>query len=153
MDAFVFAIQRLFAMPFRLADNSLNDFPAVLIEISNASSCLIYSRVSRDASSMPAKLCNAKFATAICSRVDEPDTYGIASPLCTSSEASHIHSSLQNVSPKIMHMLCKIKHVETKSGMFFNCTSTLFKRIRHLPLSIPNARSMHMRVELWTKFQ
>ena len=58
-----------------------------------------------------------------------------------------------NVSPKFMHMLCKVKQVKTKSGTFFKCTSTLFKIIRHLPLSIPNARSTHMRVELCTKFQ
>ena len=38
-----------------------------------------------------------------------------------------------------MHMLCKIKHVETKSGTLFKCTSIIFKRICHLPLSIPNA--------------
>ena len=155
MQAFVFVIRRLLTMAFHLADNSFNDFLAVLIEISNAiaSSCLMYSRVSRDLSSMPAKLCNAKLATAIHSHMDEPGTCGIASPLRTSSVASRIHSSLQKVSPKIMHMLCKTKHVETKSGTFFKCTSTLFERICHLPLSIPNARSTHMRVELWTKFQ
>ena len=65
----------------------------------------------------------------------------------------HIHSCLQKVSPKIMHMLCKTKHVVTKSGTLFKCTSILFKMIRHLPFSIPNARSTHMRVKLWTKFQ
>ena len=153
MLAFVVVIQRFFAinaMSFRLSDNSLNDFPAMLIEISNAiASCYLkYSKNFRDLSSMPATLCNAKFATAIRSRMDEPGTCGIASPLCTSSVASRIHYSLQNESPKIMHMLCKTKHVETKPGTFFKCTSTLFKRIHHLPLSIPNARSTNMCVEL-----
>ena len=82
-----------------------------------------------------------------------PGRLGMASPLCTSSVASRIHSSFQNVSPNTIHMLCKTKHVATKSGTFFKCTSILFKRIRHLPLSIPNARSTHIRVELCTKFQ
>ena len=142
-------------MPFCRADNSLKDFPIVLIEISNAiaSFCLMSSRVYRDASSMPAKLCNASLATAIHSCMVDPATCGIASPLCTSLVASRIHSSFQNVSPKIIYMLCNTKHVETKLGTFFKCTSTLFKRIRHLPLSIPKARSTHIRVELWTKFQ
>ena len=155
MHAFVFTIQRLLAMPFRRADNSLNDFLIVLIEISNAiaSFCLMSSSVSRDASSIPVKLCNVKLATAIRSRMNKPGTCGIASPLCTSLVASRIHYSFQNVSPKIMHMLCKTKHVKTKSGTFFKCTSTIFKRIRHRPLSILKARSTHMRVELWTKFQ
>ena len=124
MLAFVVVIQRFFAinaMSFRLSDNSLNDFPAMLIEISNAiASCYLkYSKNFRDLSSMPATLCNAKFATAIRSRMDEPGTCGIASPLCTSSVASRIHYSLQNESPKIMHMLCKTKHVETKAGHVF----------------------------------
>ena len=76
MLAFVFVVQRLLAIPFRLADYSLNDFPVVLINISNAiaSCCLKYSKVSRDSSSRSAKMCNAKLATAIRSRMDEPDT-------------------------------------------------------------------------------
>ena len=41
MHAFVIVIQRLLAILFRLANNSLNDFPAVLIEISNASIFLL----------------------------------------------------------------------------------------------------------------
>ena len=43
--------------------------------------------------------------------------------------------------------------METKSDTFFKCTSTLFKIIYHLSLSIPNTRSTHMHVDFWTKFQ
>ena len=153
MHVFVFAFYKFFAMLFLLTDNSLNVFPAVLIAISIASSCFMNSRVSREVSSIPAKLYNAKFATTIRSWIDWPDILGMTNQLCTSLVASCIHSSLQNVYPKIMHILCNTRHVKTKSDTFFKCTSTLFRRIRHLPLSISNACSTHMRVELWTKFQ
>ena len=133
-------------MLFCLADNSLNNFPLVLITISKsiASSCFMYSRVCRELSSMSAKLCNVKFATANRSCMDDPCTFGMASQLCTSSVASRIHSCLQKMFPKMMHMLRRTRHVETKLRTF-----TFFKRILHLSLSIPNTRSTHMRVELW----
>ena len=151
MEAFIFAIQRLFATPFRLAESSSTVLPPVSIAISNsmAASCLKYSKVSLELSSMPARLCNAKLAIGSLSCMDEPGTFSIANPLCTSSIASRIHSFFQKLSPKIMHILCRTKHVLIKSGTFFKCTSTLFNKIRHLHLSIPNARSIHMRVELW----
>ena len=49
-----------------LAENSLIDLPLVPITISNfiVATCLMYSKVSLVLSSMPAKLCNAKLATA-----------------------------------------------------------------------------------------
>ena len=155
MQAFVFGIQRLLAMQFHHPDNSLNDFLPMLMTNSNsmAASCFMYFNVSLELSSMPAKLCNAKLAIASYSCIHAPVTFAMASPLCTSSVASRIHSRFQKLSPKMMHMLCGTKHVETKSDIFFKCTSTLFKRIHHLPLSMANSRLMHMRVELWTKFQ
>ena len=151
----VFVIQRLFAILFRLADKSLNVFLPVPIATLNflASSCFINSKVSLELSSFPAKLCNARFTTASRSRIDEPKTFEIASPLCTSSVASLNHYYFQNLSPKTIHILCKIKHVATKSDTFFKWTSICFKRIRHLSLSILNVRSTHMRIELCTKFQ
>ena len=155
MHVFVFAIQKFFVMLFRLTDNSLNNFSPLLIVISNdiACSCFMYSRVSRDWSSMPAKLCNVKFVTAIRSCIDEPVTFGMANPFYISFVASRIYCSLQKVSPKNMHMLYKTKHVKTKSDTLFKCTSNIFKMIHHLSLSIQNARSIHMNVELWAKFQ
>ena len=142
-------------MLFLLADNSLKDFPAVFIAISKpiVSSCLMYSRVFREVSSIPARLYNVKLTTVIHSWMDWPDTLGMGNPLCTSSLASRIHYCLQNVSPKIIHILCNTRHVKTKSDTFFKCTSNIFRRIRHLPLSKPNVRSTHMWVEIWTKFQ
>ena len=152
MHALVFAIQRLLAMLFRLADNSLNVLLPLLIEISNsiASSYSIYSGVSLELSSIPAKLCNAKFATVSRSCMDELGIFGMASPLCTSLMAFRNHSYFQKFSPKMMHMLSRIRHVATKSCTFFKCTSILFKRIRHLPFSMPNARLTHIRGELCT---
>ena len=75
----------------------------------------------------------------------------VASPLCTSFVASCNHSFFKKSSQKMMHMLWSTKHVFINSCTFFKCTSTLFNKM--LPVSIPNARSMHMRVEFWTKFQ
>lgn len=72
-----------------------------------AFSCLMYFRVSCDSSSISAKLCNAKLATVIRSRMDEPDICGFASPLCTSLVTFRIHSSFWKMFQKIMHMLCK----------------------------------------------
>lgn len=82
MHDFVFAIHKLFAMLFLFTDNSLNDFPGVPIKISNAfaSSCFMYYNVSCDRSSIPAKLCNAKFAIIIRSCMDESETWGMANP-------------------------------------------------------------------------
>ena len=133
MHAFVFVIHKLLAMLFRLANNFLADFSVVLIAISNviASSCFMYYRVSRDSSSIPAKLCNAKFASTIRSCMDEPGSLGMASLLCTSSVTSRIYYFLKKLSPKIMHMLCRTKHVETKSGTFFKCTSTLYAKHKY----------------------
>ena len=74
-------------------------------------------------------------------------------PLCTSSIASYIHSFFQKLSQKMIQMLWSTKHVLTSLGTSLRCTSTLFNKMRHLPLSIPNARSMHMRIKLCTKFQ
>ena len=127
----------------------------VFIVISNAiaSFRLMYSRISFDWSPMPAKPCNAKFTTTIRSRMDKPGFFGFANPLCIFSVASRIHFSLQNVFPKIMHMLCMTKHVETKLDRFVKCMSDLFMKNRHLPLSMPNARSTHMRMDIWTEFQ
>jgi len=68
-------------------------------------------------------------------------------------DASCIHSFFQKLSPKMIQMLCRIKHVVTKSSTFFKCTSIIFKRICHLPFSSPNVRSMHIWIELWTNFQ
>lgn len=155
MLAFVFAIHKLLAMLLHLADNSLNDFPLVLIAISKcvAASCFKFSKVSLELSSTPAKLCKAKLATASrsCARAPPLDpARALDKPLWTSSVASRIHSCLHMLSPKIRHMLCKIKHVVTKSGTFFKATSILFNKIRHRSFSMPNARSTHIWVELWT---
>src|ERR1700737_1822116 len=113
----------------------------------------MYSNVSLEVSSMLAKLCNAWLATASLSCDGGPETLPCDSPLCTSSVASCIHSVFQNSSPKTMHMLCRTRHVLTNFGTFFKFKSIIFNKILHLPFSIPNARSIHMRVELCTKFQ
>ena len=121
IHALVFAIQRRFAIEFRLADNSLNVLPPVPIVTSNflAFSCFMNSSVSLELSSILGKLCNARFATASRSRIDEPVIFGIASPLCTSSVASRNNSCFQKWSPKIMYILCNTKHVAAKSYTFF----------------------------------
>ena len=142
-------------MSFLLADNSLNNLPLVHIATLNslASSCFMFSSVSLEFSSIPAKVCNARFAIASLSRINELGTLRIASPLYTSFVASLNHCTFQKLSLKTIHMLCKIKHVAIKSETFFKCTSIIFNKIHHLPLSIPKVRSTHMRVELYKNIQ
>jgi len=136
-------------MLFFLATSSLNVLLPVFIVISNfmAASYLMYSKVSLELSSMLVRLCSVKLTATNRSCMDTPKTLSIASPLWTSSVASRIHSFFQKLSLKIMHMLYKIRHVLIKY------TSTLFDKMHHMPLNIPNVRSMHMHVEFSKKFQ
>ena len=52
-----------------------------------------------------------------------------------------------------MQIFCKTIHVLTNSGTFLKCMSIILRKMRHLSFNMPNARSTHIRVELWTKFQ
>lgn len=116
-------------------------------------SCLKYSNLSRELSSIPARLCHAWLTTTSFSCLAGPEGVISDNPFCTSSDVSCNHSQFQKLSPRMMHMLCSIRQVLTNSDTFLSCTSILFNNIRHLFLSISNARLMHILVELWTKFQ
>lgn len=41
----------------------------------------------------------------------------------------------------------------TSLGILLRCMLIILRRIRHLPLNMPNTRSIHMRIELNIKFQ
>ena len=94
--------------------------------------CLRYSNVSLELSSMRANVCKTLFATANLSCPDAIDAVPMANASCILSVASCNHSFFQKVSPNMMQMLCSSKYMLTSSGTFFNCTSTYFKIMRHL---------------------
>ena len=147
-EAFVFAIQRLLAIAFFLAASSFADLPPVLIAISNslAHSSLKYSNVSLELSSMLANVCKTLFATANLSCPDTLYAVPISNALCALFVAFCNHSFFQKLSPNMIQMLYKSKHMLTRSCTFFKVTSIIFKKMRHLPLSILKARSMHIHV-------
>ena len=113
----------------------------------------MYSNMSMKISSMPTMVCSAWLTTTSLPCDGGPKYLPCVSPLCTSFVVSCIHSVFQKSSPKTMHILCRTGHKLTNSDTFFKCTLIIFNKILHLPFSIPNARSMHMRLELFTKFQ
>ena len=101
---------------------------------------------------MSAKLWSAWLTTTSFSFDDPPETLPTMKPLYTSFVASCTHSFFL-ISPKMMQIFCETMHVLTNLGTFLKCMSIILRRMRHLSFNMPNARSAHTRIELWTKFQ